>query len=191
MAKAVTPQFEQVMNSGIAATIGRERAARGLSIDQLAQRAGISTGLLSQLERGIGNPSLSTLHHLATALEIPIGSFFASEKSEDIVVHPSTRKRLVLSDSLTYELLVPDLGGALSMFHIELPPNFSNMDAPFRHAGEEVELVLEGRVEAHIGDRTVVLDAGDSIRFASSTPHWFRTFESRCVLVTAQTPPSF
>jgi transcriptional regulator with XRE-family HTH domain len=187
----VSTRFEQVMNGSIAATLTRERAARGYSIDQLAQKAAISSGLLSQLERGIGNPSLSTLHHLAQALEIPIGSFFATDASEDIVVHPQTRKRLVLSDSLTYELLVPDLRGALSMFYIELPAHFSNMDAPFRHAGEEAEFVLEGSLEAHVGDRTLDLDRGDSIRFASSMPHWFRTYGARCILISAQTPPSF
>src|SRR5438045_9729238 len=93
----------------IGARIARERAVRGLSIDQLAQRAGVSTGLLSQIERGIGNPSLSSLLGLASALELPLGSFFGGASGEsDIVVRSDTRKRPVLSDlNPIYDLLVP------------------------------------------------------------------------------------
>lgn len=173
--------------------IARERANRAMSIEELAQVAGISTGLLSQIERGIGNPSLSTLRGMADALGLPLGTFFETPAAEsDLVVHPSTRRRLVLSDrSLVYELLVPDLSRALSMLRIELPPHFSNEDKPYSHVGEECELILEGRVEAHIGDRNFLLDAGDSIAFNSAIPHWYRTFEERVVVISAMTPPSF
>jgi transcriptional regulator with XRE-family HTH domain len=173
--------------------IARERAVRGLSIEDLADRAGISTGLLSQIERGIGNPSLSTLLGLAGALAVPLGSFFDGAPAEsDMVVRPATRKRLELSNQhLVYELLVPDLQGSLSMLWIELPPSFDNADKPFSHVGEEAELVLEGKVEAHIGEREFLLGRGDSIRFNCAIPHWFRTFNERALVISAMTPPSF
>src|SRR6266568_989110 len=86
--------------------IARERALHGLSIEELARRAGVSNGLLSQIERGIGNPSLSTLLGLAKALEMPLGSFFAGASDDsDVVVRARGRKRLVLNDhNLVYEL---------------------------------------------------------------------------------------
>jgi transcriptional regulator with XRE-family HTH domain len=185
--EATTPESRVV-----GATIALQRATHGLTIEDLARRASISTGLLSQLERGIGNPSLSTLTRLAQSLEIPIGAFFAGPGDEnDIVVHPNTRKRLVLAErNLTYQLLVPDLQGALSMLHIEMPPKFTNEGAPFRHPGEECMLVLKGPIETHAEERTFLLEAGDSIRFVSSTPHWYRTFEEGADLITAMTPPS-
>jgi len=186
-AAATTP-----LSGLVGATIALQRAAHGMTIEELARRSSISTGLLSQLERGIGNPSLNTLTRLAQALDIPIGSFFAGASDEaDLVVHPHTRKRLFLAErNLTYQLLVPDLQGALSMLHIEMPPGFTNEGAPFRHTGEECMLVLEGRIEAHAEQRTFLMEAGDSIRFASTMPHWYRTFEKRVVLITAMTPPS-
>jgi transcriptional regulator with XRE-family HTH domain len=173
--------------------ISRERAVRGLSIEELAQRAGVSTGLLSQIERGIGNPSLSSLVGLASALEVPLGSFFGGEPGEsDIVVRAHRRKRLVLSDhNLVYELLVPDLRGRLSMLHIELPAGFSNQDKPFAHPGEECELVLAGHLEAHVGDRVFSLGPGDSIRFNCAISHWFQTFDEKVVIISSMTPPSF
>ena len=173
--------------------IARERAIRGLSIEVLAQRAGVSTGLLSQIERGIGNPSLSSLVGLAGALDVPLGSFFGGPRGEsDLVVRPQARKRLVLSDhNLVYEMLVPDLQGRLSMLHIELPSGFSNRDKPFTHPGEECELVLEGHLEAHVGERAFQLGPGDSIRFNCALPHWFQTFDEKVVIISSMTPPSF
>ena len=177
----------------VGARIAHERAARGLSIEVLAQRAGISSGLQSQIERGIGNPSLNSLVGLAGALQVPLGAFFGgSGQDSDVVVHPETRKRLVLSNpNLVYELLVPDLQGSLSMLHIELPPGFSNEDKPFAHPGEECELIVEGHLEAHIGDRCMQLAPGDSIRFNCALPHWFKTFDEKVVVISAMTPPSF
>ncbi len=157
-ADATTP-----LTGVVGATIALHRAAHGLTIEELARRSSTSTGLLSQLERGIGNPSLSTLTRLAQALDIPIGAFFTGTGDEpDIVVHPHTRKRLALSEqNLTYQLLTPDLQGALSMLYIELPPGFTNERDPFHHIGEEAMLVLEGQVETHAEQRTFLLEAGD------------------------------
>lgn len=174
--------------------IARERNGRGLSIEQLAKRAGVSAGLLSQLERGIGNPSLDTLAGLAGALSVPIGSFFQGPEAGDTnaVIHPETRKRLVLSDrGLTYQLLVPDTSGALAMLYIELPPGFSNASTPFVHPGEEAVYVLRGRITLHTGSRAYELGEGDSIRFAPALSHWYETFEEPVAVITAMTPPSF
>ena len=175
--------------------IARERALRKFSIEELAQRAEVSTGLLSQIERGIGNPSLSSLLGIAGALDLPLGSLFFGgvngNGESDMVVRPHARKRLVLSDhNLVYELLVPDLQGRLSMLHIELPAGFSNQDKPFSHPGEECELVLQGRLEAHVGERVFALGPGDSVRFNCAIPHWFKTFDQKVVIISSMTPPS-
>ncbi len=191
---ARTPRNESGTGIGglVAERIARERAARGLSIEELAQRASVSSGLLSQLERGIGNPSLQTLVSIADAFGLPVGAFFDGPPHRDShVVRRQARSRLVLSNrDLTYELLVPDLLGNLAMMHISLPPGFSNEAQPWQHVGEECAFVLEGHLETHVGDERVDLGEGDSIRFLSSTPHWYRTTE-RVLVISAMTPPSF
>ncbi len=174
--------------------IGRERIGRGLSIEQLAKRAGVSAGLLSQLERGIGNPSLDTLANLAHALSVPISTFFEGPVDGDAnaVIHPDSRKRLVLSDhGLTYQLLVPDAAGSLAMLYIELPAGFSNAHTPFAHPGEEAVYVLRGHITLHTGGRSYDMSSGDSIRFAPGLPHWYVTQDEQVVVITAMTPPSF
>jgi uncharacterized cupin superfamily protein len=77
------------------------------------------------------------------------------------------------------------------MLYIELPPGFSNANAPFNHHGEEVVFVLSGSIEIHLGDREWLLAPGDSIRFFSTIDHWYRTFDERVVVIAAQSPPSF
>ncbi|MGZ5384184.1 MAG: helix-turn-helix domain-containing protein, partial [Acidimicrobiia bacterium] len=179
------------VTTGIAERIARERAVRGLTIEALASRASISSGLLSQLERGIGNPSLGTMVGIAQALDLPLSVFFEGAADDaEYVVRPNSRKRLIVSDDdVSLELLVPDLRGSLSMLFEQYPTDFSNEDAPFRHAGEEAQIVLAGRVEFHVGERVFVLDEGDSIRIAPSIPHWIRTIGGAAVIISAQTPP--
>lgn len=175
----------------IGATLARERTIRGFTIEELAKRASVSTGLLSELMRGIGNPSLRTLVNLAKALNVPLGAFFGPSGDNDFVVHQHTRRRLMLAEpSLTYQLLVPDLAGSLSMLYIELPPRLSTEEHPFSHVGEEAFLVLSGCVEAHIGERVFELKVEDSIRFNSSLSHWYRTGDEEVRIVAAMTPPT-
>jgi transcriptional regulator with XRE-family HTH domain len=176
----------------IGAVIGRERASRGMSIAQLAATSGVSAGLLSQLERGIANPSIETVANIARALNLSIGAFFEGSAESSDVVHPHTRKKLALSDrKVAYELLVPDLQGALSMLYINLPAKFSNEQSPFMHSGEEVIFVQEGKVTIHLGNRSHDLADGDSIRFSSATQHWYQVDSKPVVIISAMTPPSF
>lgn len=172
--------------------IAAERAQLGLTVAELARRAGISAGLVSQLERGVGNPSLETVASLSRALGVPMGRFFAGASVEGNVVRRLERKRLVLGDgSLTYEMLVPDLSGRLSMLSIELPPHFTNEHAPFEHVGEEVLVILEGSVDMYVGGSHTRLLEGDSIRINAAIPHWYATDSDPVRVISAMTPPSF
>lgn len=189
-AQSKTPTGELTRWAG--RVIAAERTLQGLTVAELARRAGVSTGLVSQLERGLGNPSIVTVANLARALEVPIGSFFAGVAVEGNVVRRGERKRLLLGDgSLTYEMLVPDLSGRLSMLSIHLPPNFSNEHAPFQHVGEEAVLVMTGTVDICVGDKHIQLLEGDSIRIDATLPHWYATGSEPVHVISAMTPPSF
>jgi len=178
----------------------RLRQERDLTLEELAKRSDVSTGMLSQIERGLGNPSVLTLHKIAQAMQVPMSYFLAGVDRGDGVVHPNSRKRLTLPSSaslktadLVYELLCPDLTGSLEMLWIEYGAGASTEEAPFVHQGEECGLVLRGRLEVHTGDQVYSLAAGDSVYLSSSIPHWFRNpdAEKDAILVWAITPPSF
>lgn len=172
------------------------RARAGFTISALAASAGVSQGLVSQIERGAGNPSYTTLIKLADALQVPVGAFFggAEHAWEPVaVVRAGDRRRLSLSDEgLVYEMLTPSLRGRLGMMRAEIPPGYSNALAPYRHEGEEVMLLLAGTLHVTVGGKESVLEAGDAITYDASVPHHLHNKEAiPAVIVGAMTPPSF
>jgi len=170
------------------------RHQRGHTLEKLAGLSGVSVGLLSQLERGKGNPSFLTLSKIAYGLGFPISQFFEGTIVEsNPVVRKNQRRKLDLSDqNLVYELLTPDLNRLIEFVWVEMPPGLTTEAHPFCHEGEECGLVLEGMLEVHWGDKTYLLEEGDSISYACNEPHWYRNPGNEpAISVWAVTPPSF
>src|ERR687890_492881 len=159
----------------------------------LAARADLSPGLLSQIERGQGNPSLTTLIKLSQALEVPVGRFFGAQNQAGAVVRRDARRRLqVEEDNLVYELLTPHMQGQLGMVRAEIAAGWDNQSAPFIHPGEECVTMIEGQLYVEINGTGYELSEGDSLTYDSSLPHWYRNATAEAaVLIGAMTPPSF
>ena len=175
--------------------IRRARSGR-FTVQELARRAGIAAGSLSQIERGKGNPSFRTLQKIADALGLRIGDLVEAAPSTTrgpMVVRRHERARLQVGyDGLIYELLTPNLRGSLEMLQTRIPPGFSNQSNPFRHEGEECVLVLEGDLRVCVGDTEHHLQAGDAITYDPALPHWWANETDReATVVGAVTPPSF
>jgi transcriptional regulator with XRE-family HTH domain len=172
----------------------RQARQNRYSLEQLASKAGVSTGLISQLERGKGNPSFMTLLRIARALELPLGALLQGPSLEGgMVVRSAGRRRLFLpNDGITYELLTPGLTGKLAVLRTVIPVGFTNKENPFRHQGEECNYVEAGTLVVHVGEYEATLEAGDSITYDPSIPHWFENpGRNQTVLMGAITPPSF
>lgn len=174
------------------------RAARSDSktVNELAKEAGISAGLLSQIERGIGNPSYRTLHKLADALGIRIGDLLEAASPVDDsarIVRREQRTRIQFgSEGLVYELLTPNLRGRLEMLQTSIPPGFSNEANPFVHAGEECVLLVDGELTVDVDGERDVLSVGDAITIDASRPHWWHNHTDHpALIVGAVTPPTF
>ncbi len=203
--------------AGLGRSLRSARRDRGLSLERLAITSGVSAGLISQLERGRGNPSFLTLRRLAAALELPFGSFvegslrLSPERPPDAsgvvaagqmsdprghlcaVVRAHERKSLVLpQEGLVYELLTPDLRGALEVLRTQVPPGFTNADRPFRHQGEECVHLLSGALELVVGERVFSLVGGDTATYDPSVAHWWTNHtDETAVIIGVVTPPSF
>lgn len=177
----------------LGALIRRLRTDADLSMASVAASAGISLGLLSQIERGMGNPSLSTMVKLANALDVPISRFFVGERPAHALIRRGEHPRLQIADDrLVYELLTPQTHSRLGMIRAEVPGGCSNEDAPFRHEGEECIYLLEGELIASLDGTIYHLREGDSLTFDPWLPHWYRNEAERsAIAVTAMTPRSF
>lgn len=166
----------------LVANIGDElrtlRTQASLSVAKLAARSGVSSGLISQIERGLGNPSFNTLAQLAYALEIPIGRLLDSATPASPVVRLADRRVLDAQppqslDAL-HELLTPYARPGMEATWITAPPGYDTSETPFKHDGEEFGIVLSGVHEVHVAGERHVLQQGDSIIYDSGKTHWYR-----------------
>lgn len=172
----------------------KERRAGRYTIETLAERAGVSAGLISQIERGIGNPSFSTLVRLSYALDFPLSTMFEgpSLDEREVLVRRSERQRLeVPADGTVHEILVPAGDHKLGLMSTVFPPGFSNEESPNSHRGEEIVLVMSGVLHASIGGRDFVLEAGDTLIFDSTHAHtWRNLTDSPTEVLHVSTPPA-
>ena len=202
--KSTEPEAPETTSSGAArdpsmvelgTLIHRLRQDSDVSIGTLAATAGLSSGLVSQIERGLGNPSYTTLIKLAHALDVPVGKFFSGEEPDDRValVRRDDRRRLLLSEhDLVYELLTPSMNGKLGMLQVQIAPGWTNESVPYVHEGEECVTVTDGELLVVVAGTRYTLTTGDSLTYDSSVPHWYRNDTADpATLIGAMTPPSF
>jgi transcriptional regulator with XRE-family HTH domain len=187
----------------VAASIGVIlRASRGsrYTIEDLAKLSGVSAGRISELERGLANPSFATLWKLAKALDLPFGAFFTEVEPDERarvdvahVVRADERKQISLPHAgLLYELLTPNVQGKMEVFRYQLPPKFDNSKAPLRHEGEELVHVLRGAIVVNVAGEHYELSEGDSITYDADQPHYNKNVTTEiAVAIAAVTPPSF
>lgn len=185
----------------LVATVGLQikalRKQADLTLDELSRRSGISTGLISQVERGKGNPSFTSLVQIAHGLDVPIGRLFHLAELVSPVVRAQERRSLDFhgsdpADGDRYELLTPSLNGALEVLWVVTQPGHDTSATPFRHNGEEFGIVLSGVKDVYLDGVRHRLEAGDSITYSSSIPHWYvNPGDEPATSIWVITPPSW
>jgi len=156
------------------------REDTGLTLQELAQRTGYSSALLSQFENHMVSPPLGALIKLSRALDIDVGDFFGEVSDQNFVLVRNDEREIVsrvasregVNLGYTYEAL----GFGMKDHHME-PFVVTLEPVPIRekhlsvHEGEEFIYVLDGKMKIRLGDYTDTLDPGDSIYFKCTTPH--------------------
>jgi transcriptional regulator with XRE-family HTH domain len=190
---SVLPDLRDVQRRQLGAAIRRRRHARGLTLAALSAVAGVSVSMLSQVERGLLDPSLETLRNIADALGTVPFRLLAEEGSVVGIVRRGEGRILVDDEgAFRFELLSPSLDGAFELAVWELQPGHSSASRPRTHAGEEANLLLQGRARLEIGDETFDLAAGDCITFEGARPHRVTALgDETVVCVDVICPPSF
>lgn len=173
------------------------RKAARLSLSDLAQKASLSIGMISQIERGVASPSIRSLRQISDALGVAPGQFFRDGLQPPIeemgkIVRKTGRRRLSLPrNGVTRELLSPDLDGKTEMLLVIVAPGGSSGPEHDVHKGEDAGVVLSGELELSIDRHKYLLEEGDSFRFASALPHRFANFsQSETRVLWLITPPA-
>jgi transcriptional regulator with XRE-family HTH domain len=169
------------------------RTSKGLSLAQVAEKISKTTSYLSQVERGLAEPSITALREISKALDVPMFYFLMDNKKNRCIVRKDERETLNFPGShSTFELLTPDLNHEMEVIRIELEPGASTYDEPSSHKGEEFILVLNGKMEIQIDSEFHVLNEGDSIYFLGSIPHKTTNIsDTNLTFISAVTPPNF
>lgn len=174
------------------------RKAKGLSLRQLAERARLSTGMISQIERGISSPSIRSLRQISEALGVPPSRLFHDGQTPPVeeigkIVRRDARKVLSLQDNgVSKHLLTPDPSGTIELLLVVIKPGGSSGPEHYTHKGEDAGLVLSGELELWIDSHRHILSEGDSFRFRSTLPHRFANASDRVTEVLwAISPPLY
>ncbi len=148
------------------------RTGRGMTVGSLAERTGLSKGLISQVENDKTSPSLTTLERLAEGLEVPAAYLLLKSEERIQVVRSGERPQINFGcDRVKVEVLSGRAARHLKAMLVELPVGISTGNEGHAHGGEEFSLVLEGRVRVTQGDESVVVEPGDSFHLKGCIPH--------------------
>ena len=171
-------ETDDAVDQRLGETVRLLRQRAGLSIQDVANKTGLSNGMISQLERARAMPSIRTLRLLSIALEVPISYFFeTSDPAADVqryIVRKNNRRLLRLTASgVVKEALTPEGTGQLELYELTLNPGASSGTDFLQHTGEKAGYILSGSLRLWLDNQAHVLEAGDSFRFPSIVPHMF------------------
>lgn len=177
------------MHSDLGAEIRRVREARKLSLRALAEAIGVSASLLSQVETGKTQPSVSTLYALVNHLGISLDALMGHKpgpqlgqgvepplgESDAVVQRYADNPLIEMENGVTWErLAVGDTSVADPLVVTYAPGGSSSVDNKLmRHAGLEYGCILSGRLTLKLDFTTYELDPGDSFCFDSGRPHLY------------------
>ncbi|MBW1982419.1 MAG: helix-turn-helix transcriptional regulator [Deltaproteobacteria bacterium] len=171
----------------------RLRKANNLTQEELANRAYLTKGFISQLERDLTSPSITTLKGILDVLGEELADFFRDIKHERIVFEKKSR---VLSSASTekmkIEVLVPSAQSRLmDPVLLELAPGVST-ETHTPHEGEEFGFLLQGRVTVWVDKVPYRIKKGDCFYFSSNSDHRLQnTGKNAAKILWIVSPPVF
>lgn len=176
----------------IGAKIKEIRIQKGLTQEELADRAELSKGFISQLERDLTSPSIATLVDILQCLGTNLEEFFSNTAKEQLVFHKSDyfeKYDAELKNKI--EWIIPNAQkNMMEPILLTLEPEGSTYpDNP--HEGEEFGYVLSGSVTLHFGSQTSRVRKGESFYFPAAKTHFLTAGKSGATLIWVSTPPSF
>ncbi|MFF2653576.1 helix-turn-helix domain-containing protein [Streptomyces sp. NPDC058045] len=186
---------DELEADALAASIGRAiRQARqdaGLTLRDVAKRAGMSQPFLSQLENGRSMPSLMTLHKVAAALGATAHGLLAQgERPLISIVRGGEGRSYALAEGVRVRFLA-DGTRDMEPNEVIAEPD-TEAGAHTEHAGEEFVHVLAGSLEVRVGtSRVERLESGDSMYYPATIPHRWHAGPEGAHFLIISSPPSF
>jgi transcriptional regulator with XRE-family HTH domain len=169
----------------VAVNLRELRRRRSLSLDELAQRSGVSRAGLSQIETGKTNPTLGVLWKVASGLSVPFSELLG-EAQPDVSVLRRKDVPVLRSADRRFESRphMPSIGGnQVELYDLRLAPHTRHASEAHSAGTRELVVVLAGALRIQTGERVEDLEVGDSLLFNAGVPHVYENVgdeEARC-----------
>lgn len=176
--------LDQKTESIVGQQILKLRKQRGLSLRALADLCGISANAISLIERNENSPNVSSLHQLATALDVPITDFFYEEKEPTTLFVKNDQGVRYRNNGVELESLGIGLPNQqLEPFRLIVGPGSGSANEPISHPGHEFVYCLKGEIDYYVDEQKYHLEVGDSLLLEASNPHCWKNVSNSPAII--------
>lgn len=177
-------QIDQ-MNQIVAKNIKRLREERKLSMDELSKLSGVSKSMLAQIERGGGNPTISTLWKISNGMKVPFDALTVRPKSPYELVKTSDLQPLLEDGGKVknYSIFPDDENRRFAVYYLELEEGSYWESEPHLKGAAEFITIFSGKIEICTGGRSFQVEKGESIRFKADAVHSYKNIGAEPVLL--------
>ena len=162
------------LNILVSENIKRIRQEKNLSLGDLAKLSDVSKSMLAQIERGEGNPTLSTLWKIANGMQVSFNTLIAQPKlpykvTKLVEIEPI----LDMNGGLKNYSLFSDIENNFSVYQIEVGKEISWISEAHLHGTAEFVIVIQGTLEIKLEEKTFILKKGENLWFKADVPHGY------------------
>jgi len=192
---AALEQHEEETSEDIGTRLRVVRQIYGFTQRELARRAGVTNGAISLIEQNRVSPSISSLKKILDGIPLSLADFFTLNfsPSDSVFFAASELTEIAFGENISFRMVGRKIANrALQMLAETYQPGADTGEEMLRHQGEECGIVISGALLVTVGPQERLLQPGDAYYFRSDIPHRFRnTGETACILISANSPPSF
>ncbi|MDB1089408.1 XRE family transcriptional regulator [Streptomyces sp. ACA25] len=173
----------------------RLRTERGFTLDALAARAGVSRGMVIQIEQARTNPSVGTVVKLGDALGVSVTTLLDDAQGPTVrLVSAEQAVRLWSTEAGSHSILLAgtEAPGPLELWHWRIMPGEASSSDPHPAGTTELVHVSRGVLTLAVNGTDHRVPAGTAASFASHTPHGYRNDGSEPVemMMAVSVPPA-
>ena len=160
------------LNILVSENIKRIRQEKNLSLGDLAKLSDVSKSMLAQIERGEGNPTLSTLRKIAHGMQVSFNTLIAQPKLPYKVTKLAEIEPILdMNGGLKNYSLFSDIENNFSVYQIEVGKKISWISEAHLHGTAEFVIVIQGTLEIKLEEKTFILKKGENLWFKADVPH--------------------
>ena len=164
------------MNMIVAKNIKRLREENKLSMDELVRLSGVSKSMLAQIERGDGNPTISTLWKISNGMKVPFDALTVRPKSPYEIVKTAEIQPLLEDGGKVrnYSLFPDNENRRFAVYYLELEEGSYWESEPHLRGTTEFITIFTGKIEILADGQIFIVEKGESIRFRADTVHSYK-----------------